>query len=171
MKRFLPVMLVCVLVFTLCLSGCSGKVSTNQERFSEDASAITDEISTLAAKAPKETGALPYRGTVLRLKAGGGAYTACCFSPNENQELAISGSLTPGGDQNEKSREAKIFLYEVGNDTCIDSYTISQFVSETSLSHTFINLDEDKSYYLFIQNTTSRGIFTSKTIDGIVEIS
>lgn len=173
MKKCLPLIFVCGLAFIVCLSACVGSGSTNADskNASGVTSAATDELPPLAAKAPGEQGILPDSAAVMGLKAGRGAYTTYFFSPNENQELEISGSLRPGGDQNDKSRKAKIFLYEVGNNTCIDSYTLSQFIDETQLSHTFTNLDEDECYYLFVKNTTSKGIFTSKTIDGTLKIS
>lgn len=183
MKKLLSMILVCVLTFTTCVPAFASETSANANPSSNSFStvssetpanttfAVSNEISPLATSIPTTSHSLPYSATVTSLKAGHGTYTKYYFSPNKNNQLTIGGSLKPSGDQNSKSRKAKIFLYEVGNSTAVDSYTISEFVNTTTLSHTFKNLDEDAHYYLYIKNTGSAGITTSKTIDGTVKIS
>lgn len=75
-------------------------------------------------------------------------------------------------DENNKSRNAKIELYEVNKSGAIDSYTVSQFTESTSLSHTFRNLSANKNYYIRIVNTTGwGGPFTDLWLGGTVSIS
>lgn len=79
--------------------------------------------------------------------------------------------MKSSGDKNDTSRYAKIELYEVNNDTAIDSYTVDQFVESTTLSHTFRNLSSDKNYYILIKNTTGWGMWKDLWISGNVSIS
>lgn len=87
-------------------------------------------------------------------------------------KLTIGGTLNSSGDENNKSRNAKIELYEVNKSGAIDSYTVSQFTESTSLSHTFRNLSANKNYYIRIVNTTGwGGPFTDLWLGGTVSIS
>lgn len=96
--------------------------------------------------------------------------TASCNTTSG--KLTIGGTLNSSGDENNKSRNAKIELYEVNKSGAIDSYTVSQFTESTSLSHTFRNLSANKNYYIRIVNTTGwGGPFTDLWLGGTVSIS
>lgn len=112
----------------------------------------------------------PY-ATVVNLCEGCGTYTRYYFNTTSGK-LTIGGTLNSSGDENNKSRNAKIELYEVNKSGAIDSYTVSQFTESTSLSHTFRNLSANKNYYIRIVNTTGwGGPFTDLWLGGTVSIS
>lgn len=109
--------------------------------------------------------------TVVNLCEGCGTYTRYYFNTTSGK-LTIGGTLNSSGDENNKSRNAKIELYEVNKSGAIDSYTVSQFTESTSLSHTFRNLSANKNYYIRIVNTTGwGGPFTDLWLGGTVSIS
>ena len=86
-------------------------------------------------------------------------------------DINVSGTISSAGDQNDKSRNAKIYLYEVGNSTAVDSYTVSQFTGSTSINTTFSNLSTNKNYYFEFRNTTSHNIFVNRWINLALELS
>lgn len=129
------------------------------------------DATTRAADIPTESVALPYYATVVNLCEGCGTYTRYYFNTTSGK-LTIGGTLNSSGDENNKSRNAKIELYEVNKSGAIDSYTVSQFTESTSLSHTFRNLSANKNYYIRIVNTTGwGGPFTDLWLGGTVSIS
>lgn len=113
---------------------------------------------------------LPYTAETEGLCEGCGTYTKFYFSPS-GTDINVSGTISSAGDQNDKSRNAKIYLYEVGNSTAVDSYTVSQFTGSTSINTTFSNLSTNKNYYFEFRNTTSHNIFVNRWINFSLELS
>lgn len=175
MKKFFAMLLACVLMFNMSIPAFAAEVSEDVDETEVITAAVnpgeSDVVSPMASSAPTEQGTLPYTATVTNLAEGCGTYTKYYFKP-ESTSLTISGSLYSCGDENDKARKAVIYLYEVNSTSNpVDSYTVSQFVSYTTFSHTFTNLSTSKNYYIRIYNSTSWGVLVDKWIKGTVEIS
>ena len=167
MKKLFSLLLVCALAFTMSVSAFAAEAASSTEK---EPPAQT-EMDATTAEIPTESATLPYYATVVDLCEGCGTYTKYYFNTSSGQ-LTIGGTLNSSGDENNKSRNAKIELYEVNKSGAVDSYTVPQFTGSTSLSHTFRNLSANKSYYIRIVNTTGwGGPFTDLWLGGTVSIS
>ena len=151
MKKLFSLLLVCALAFTMSVSAFAAEAAPSTEK--EPPAQTEVDATTRAEDIPTESAALPYYATVVNLCEGCGTYTRYYFNTTSGK-LTIGGTLNSSGDENNKSRNAKIELYEVNKSGAIDSYTVSQFTESTSLSHTFRNLSANKNYYIRIVNTT-----------------
>ncbi len=168
MEKLFSLLLVCALAFTMSVSAFAAEATPSTEK--EPPAQTEMDATTRAAEIPTESAALPYYATVVDLCEGCGTYTKYYFNTSSGQ-LTIGGTLKSSGDQNDKSRNAKIELYEVNKSGAIDSYTVPQFTGSTSLSHTFRNLSANKSYYIRIVNTTGwGGLFKDLWLEGTVNI-
>ena len=169
MKKLFSLLLVCALAFTMSVSAFAAEAAPSTEK--EPPAQTEVDATTRAADIPTESVALPYYATVVNLCEGCGTYTRYYFNTTSGK-LTIGGTLNSSGDENNKSRNAKIELYEVNKSGAIDSYTVSQFTESTSLSHTFRNLSANKNYYIRIVNATGwGGPFTDLWLGGTVSIS
>ena len=169
MKKLFSLLLVCALAFTMSVSAFAAEAAPSTEK--EPPAQTEVDATTRAEDIPTESAALPYYATVVNLCEGCGTYTRYYFNTTSGK-LTIGGTLNSSGDENNKSRNAKIELYEVNKSGAIDSYTVSQFTESTSLSHTFRNLSANKNYYIRIVNTTGwGGPFTDLWLGGTVSIS
>lgn len=175
MRKLFAMLLVCVLMLNMSVSAFAVEVTEHVTDAETTTAAMvpgeSDIVSPMASSAPTEQGTLPYTATVTNLPEGCGTYTKYYFKPS-GTDLTISGTLSSCGDENNKDRKAVIYLYEVnGTSNPVDSYTVSQFVGSTTLSHTFTNLSTSKNYYIRIYNSTSWGVLVDKWIKGSVKIS
>ena len=172
MKKVLAMMLSCILTLSLSLPAFAAEVTPATDGSAADTPTSQGEmgITPCASDIPTSSTTLPYTATVTNLCEGCGTYTLYYFKTTTGY-LKIGGTLKSSGDKNDTSRYAKIELYEVNNDTAIDSYTVDQFVESTTLSHTFRNLSSDKNYYILLKNTTGWGMWKDLWISGNVSIS
>ena len=168
MKKLFSLLLVCALAFTMSVSAFAAEATPPTEK---EPSAQTEmDATTRAAEIPTESADLPYEATVVNLCEGCGTYTKYYFHTSTGQ-ITIEGTLTSNGDQNDKSRYAKIELYEVNKTGAVDVYTVPQFTGSTSLDHTFKNLSSNTNYYIRIVNTTGwGGPFKDLWLGGTVNI-
>ena len=150
MKKFLSIL--CALCMTMALAVPSFAVDVTTDSV---ATAVSESSDTSTARAPK----IPTE-----------SHKKFYFSPS-GTDINVSGTISSAGDQNDKSRNAKIYLYEVGNSTAVDSYTVSQFTGSTSINTTFSNLSTNKNYYFEFRNTTSHNIFVNRWINFSLELS
>jgi len=155
MKKLFSLLLVCALAFTMSVSAFAAEAAPSTEK--EPPAQTEVDATTRAADIPTESVALPYYATVVNLCEGCGTYTRYYFNTTSGK-LTIGGTLNSSGDENNKSRNAKIELYEVNKSGAIDSYTVSQFTESTSLSHTFRNLSANKNYYIWLGRPLHRPV-------------
>ena len=165
MKKFLSAVLALAMCMSLCISAFATEMAPTEEP-----TLIETDIIARAATKPTSEEDLPYDAIVTNLSEGTGTYTRYYFAPS-GTDIEISGTLRAVEDKNDTSRSAKIYLYQVGNNSSVDSYTVEQFLGSTSFSHTFKNLDEDSHYFLDIRNTTPNNIAQDRWISGTVTIS
>lgn len=150
MKKILSMVLAVTMIFTLCIPAFAAEV----EPYEDDSQMVVVEGPiTRAADIPDELHALPYTATTEDLTEGAKTLTKYYFKPN-GTSFTVSGTITPAGNMNNKSRYAELYLYEVGSNELIDTHNIAQFASETEFSHTFQNLSSNKHYYFALKNTT-----------------
>lgn len=168
MKKYLSIL--CALCMTMALAVPSFAVDVTTDSVATAVSESSDTSTARAPKIPTESHNLPYTAETEGLCEGCGTYTKFYFSPS-GTDINVSGTISSAGDQNDKSRNAKIYLYEVGNSTAVDSYTVSQFTGSTSINTTFSNLSTNKNYYFEFRNTTSHNIFVNRWINFSLELS
>lgn len=154
-RKFLS--LLCALCMTMALAA---PAFAAEEVPATEPVTAEQEITTRAATIPTEQTDLPYTASTSGLAEGAGTYTKYYFQPS-GTSLTLSGTFTSSGDQNNKSRNAKIYLYEVGNSSAVDSFDVGQFLGSATIDHTFSNLKSTKNYYLDIRNTTGWGGFAN----------
>lgn len=173
MKKLSALLLVGVLTLAMSVSAFAAEPEMattpveDEATLSEDAE---DNTQSRASNVPSSSHDLPYQATVTDLCEDCGTYTKYYFHTS-TKKFTIGGTLSSSGDQNTKSRKAKIELYEVGSNTCVDSYPVPEFTGSTTLNHTFQNLDPNKNYYFRIRNTTGWGIWKNLWISGSVDIN
>lgn len=173
LKKLSALLLVGVLTLAMSVSAFAAEpetATTSVEDGTTMSESVEDDIQSRASDIPSSSHDLPYQATVTDLCEDCGTYTKYYFRTSTGN-FTIGGNLSSSGDQNTKSRKAKIELYEVGSNTCIDSYTVPEFTGSTTLSHTFRNMDPDKNYYFRIKNTTGWGVWKNLWISGLVDIS
>ena len=123
MKKLFSLLLVCALAFTMSVSAFAAEAASSTEI--EPPAQTEMDATTRAAEITTESAALPYYATVVDLCEGCGTYTKYYFNTSSGQ-LTIGGTLNSSGDENNKSRNAKIELYEVNKSGAVDSYTLPQ---------------------------------------------
>lgn len=166
MKKYICLLLSCVLILSLALPAAAATVNTTQT-FPSESSNTT--VSPRASSIPTSPHSLPYNMRITNLDERSSTYSLYYFS-TDTEHLRILGSLSPDGTEDGVARQAKIFLYKVGSSEIVDSYTTATFTDTVLVSHTFINLDPDAYYYFRIQNLTATTILAERSIWGDINI-
>lgn len=154
MKKFMSVLLVCLFACGMMEPASAAAIEVAYDEDSQMILVEDDSAITRAAVIPTEWHALPYKAETEGLEENTQTLTKYYFSPS-GASFKVTGTVTPSGNENNKSRYAQLRLYEVGSNTLIDTYTIPQFASQTDFSCTFSNLSSTKNYYFAFRNTTS----------------
>ena len=107
MKKFLSIL--CALCMTMALAVPSFAVDVTTDSVATAVSESSDTSTARAPNIPTESHNLPYTAKTEGLCEGCGTYTKFYFSPS-GTDINVSGTISSAGDQNDKSRNAKIYL-------------------------------------------------------------
>jgi len=103
----------------------------------------------------------PYTVAMDTLAPRCGMYTDHYFTNLET--MTISGTLWTDSLEG-RLGQVKISLYQVGIEDPIDSCTVSEENRGTELSHTFVSLAPNASYYLRVDNRNEKSLFVTRNV-------
>lgn len=164
MKKIFALILSCAIIFSMAIPAYAAETVPQNST-----SPGTPSISPLAATPPSTEHSLPYNLRITNLDEGHITYSLYYFKPTSEQFLLL-GTLLPCGTDDGANRRAKIYLYEVGSTTCIDSYTTSYFTGSATIEHHFINLNPNAFYYFVIENLTATTLTADRWIYGDIMV-